>query len=173
MTPTNDRQKVLNFTQPYYYTPAVVVVNGDNTDVKDLSTDLDGKKIGVCAGCTYEQYLNKTLAIEGFTSTSSSTTPRSPATTPTPRRCRTWPSVTAPPRRRDHVTHDRPGLHRRRQPGEDRRRPGVLRAAGRRRSTRARPDDPTASDEAVDEIVADMHEDGTLTELSEKWYGGT
>ena len=26
MTPTNDRQEVLNFTQPYYYTPAVVVV---------------------------------------------------------------------------------------------------------------------------------------------------
>src|SRR4029453_18259916 len=25
MTPTNDRQKVLDFTEPYYYTPAVVV----------------------------------------------------------------------------------------------------------------------------------------------------
>ena len=28
MTPTNDRQEVLDFTQPYYYTPAVVVVHG-------------------------------------------------------------------------------------------------------------------------------------------------
>ena len=36
MTPTNDRQKVLNFSQPYYYTPAVVVVNKDNTSVTDL-----------------------------------------------------------------------------------------------------------------------------------------
>ena len=26
--------------------------------------------------------------------------------------------------------------------------------------------------EAVDEIVAEMHEDGTLTELSKKWYNG-
>ena len=26
--------------------------------------------------------------------------------------------------------------------------------------------------EAVDQIVADMHSDGTLTQLSEEWYGG-
>ena len=36
------------------------------TSVSDLTTDLDGKKIGVCSGCTYEQFLNKELAIEGF-----------------------------------------------------------------------------------------------------------
>ena len=66
MTPTNDRQKVLDFTQPYYYTPAVVAVHADNTDITDLTTDLDGKTIGVCAGCTYEQFLDKTLAIKGF-----------------------------------------------------------------------------------------------------------
>ena len=67
MTPTNERQQVLNFTQPYYYIPAVVVVHEDNTSVSDLSTDLDGKKIGVCSSCTYEQFLDKTLAIKGFT----------------------------------------------------------------------------------------------------------
>ena len=67
MTPTNDRQKVLDFTDPYYFTPAVAVVNADNTSVTDLSTDLDGKKIGVCSGCTYEQFLDKSLDISGFT----------------------------------------------------------------------------------------------------------
>src|SRR5688572_5463489 len=66
MTPTNDRQEVLYFTQPYNYTPAVVVVGADNEDVSDLSTDLDGKKVGVCSACTYEQFLNKELDIEGF-----------------------------------------------------------------------------------------------------------
>ena len=66
MTPTNDRQKVLDFTQPYYYTPAVVVVHEDNTIVQDLTTDLDGKKIGVCSGCTYEQFLDKTLDDQGL-----------------------------------------------------------------------------------------------------------
>ncbi|QLQ09682.1 MAG: transporter substrate-binding domain-containing protein [Nocardioidaceae bacterium] len=67
MTPTNDRQEVLYFTDPYYYTPAVVVVHEDNTSVQDLSTDLDGKTIGVCSGCTYDQFLNKELVIDGFT----------------------------------------------------------------------------------------------------------
>ena len=31
MTPTNERQEVLDFTEPYYYTPAVMVVHEDNT----------------------------------------------------------------------------------------------------------------------------------------------
>ena len=66
MTPTNDRQEVLDFSQPYYYTPAVVVVNEDNTSVQDLTTDLDGKTVGVCSGCTYDQFLTKTLNIKGF-----------------------------------------------------------------------------------------------------------
>ena len=64
MTPTNDRQQVLDFTEPYYYTPAVGLVNADNTSVKDVTTDLDGKSIGTCAGCTYEQFLDKSLDID-------------------------------------------------------------------------------------------------------------
>ena len=66
MTPTNDRQKVLYFTEPYYFTPAVSVVNKDNTTIQDTATDLDGKKIGVCSGCTYEAFLNHDLDINGF-----------------------------------------------------------------------------------------------------------
>lgn len=67
MTVTTDRAKVLDFTPAYYFTPAVVVVRGNDTSVKDLSTDLDGKKIGVCGGCTYDFFLQKTLAIPGYT----------------------------------------------------------------------------------------------------------
>src|SRR4029450_11631871 len=67
MTPTNDRQKVLDFTEPYYYTPAAGVGHEDTQRTTDLSTDLDGKDIGVCSGCTYEQFLDKTLAIKGYT----------------------------------------------------------------------------------------------------------
>lgn len=67
MTVTTDRAKVLDFTPAYYFTPAVVVVRADDDSVKDLSTDLDGKKIGVCGGCTYDYFLQKTLAIPGYT----------------------------------------------------------------------------------------------------------
>jgi polar amino acid transport system substrate-binding protein len=66
MTPTNDRQTVLDFTAPYYFTPAVVMVHEDNMSVTDLSTDLDGATIGVCSACTYDFFLQKTLEIEGF-----------------------------------------------------------------------------------------------------------
>lgn len=66
MTPTNERQEVLWFTQPYYYGLAVVVVPADST-VTDPAAELDGATIGVCAGCTYESFLDGTLAIDGFT----------------------------------------------------------------------------------------------------------
>ena len=65
MTPTNDRQEVLEFTEPYSFVPAVVVVP-DDSSVTDVATDLDGKKIGVCADCTYQFFLEKNLAISGF-----------------------------------------------------------------------------------------------------------
>jgi len=65
MTPINERQEVLNFTEPYSFVPAVVVVHEDSA-VSDVTTDLDGKKIGVCADCTYQFYLEKSLEISGF-----------------------------------------------------------------------------------------------------------
>jgi polar amino acid transport system substrate-binding protein len=65
MTPTNERQEVLDFTEPYAFVPAVVVVHKDSS-ASDAATDLDGKKIGVCADCTYQFFLQKDLAISGF-----------------------------------------------------------------------------------------------------------
>ncbi len=67
MTVTPERAEVLWFTPAYYYTPASVAVHVDNTTVQDLETDLDGKKIGVCGGCTYDYFLQKTLEIPGYT----------------------------------------------------------------------------------------------------------
>ena len=37
---------------------------------------------------------------------------------------------------------------------------------------RSAPADPTRFAAAVDQIVGEMHDDGTLTKLSEKWYDG-
>lgn len=56
MTVTEERAKVLIFPAIYYYTPAVFAVQKDNKTIKKIA-DFNGKKIGVCGGCTYESYL--------------------------------------------------------------------------------------------------------------------
>jgi polar amino acid transport system substrate-binding protein len=65
MTVTPEREEVLHFSTPYYYTPAVVLVGADDTSISDLTTDLDGQTIGVCGGCTYDAYLQGNLEIPG------------------------------------------------------------------------------------------------------------
>jgi polar amino acid transport system substrate-binding protein len=67
MTITEERAAVLDFAPAYYYTPASVAVHVDNTTINNTETDLDGKRIGVCGGCTYDFFLQKTLAIPGYT----------------------------------------------------------------------------------------------------------
>ncbi len=64
MTPTEDRAQVLWFTDPYYYTPASFAVHKDNTTIKSPS-DLTGKNVGLGTATTYELYLNGTLKIMG------------------------------------------------------------------------------------------------------------
>ncbi len=66
MSITPERMQVLYFTQPYYTTPAAFFVNKDNTTYK-TPADLSGKKIGGCTGCTYDSYLAGTLKIPGET----------------------------------------------------------------------------------------------------------
>lgn len=65
MTITPEREEVLHFSTPYYYTPAVVAVAADDDSITDLTTDLDGQTIGVCGGCTYDSYLQGNLDIPG------------------------------------------------------------------------------------------------------------
>ncbi len=64
MTPTDARIKVLYFSQPYYTTPAAFFVHKDNTTFTQPS-DLSGKTIGACTGCTYDSYLEGTLEVPG------------------------------------------------------------------------------------------------------------
>ncbi len=64
MTITPERMTKLYFTQPYYTTPAAFFVYKDNTTYKTPS-DLSGKKIGACTGCTYDAYLAGTLQFPG------------------------------------------------------------------------------------------------------------
>jgi len=64
MAITPERMKTLYFTQPYYATPATFFVHSDNTSYSNHS-DLSGKKVGVCSGCTYQFYLEGTLSLPG------------------------------------------------------------------------------------------------------------
>jgi polar amino acid transport system substrate-binding protein len=65
MTITPERAQVLDFTDPYYYTPAQLAVNADNTDLTEPA-DLTGKKVGVGIATTYESYLEGTLEIPDY-----------------------------------------------------------------------------------------------------------
>ncbi len=66
MTITPERMQNLYFSQPYHTTPAAFFVHADNTAFTQPA-DLSGKIVGACAGCTYDSYLQATLAIPGET----------------------------------------------------------------------------------------------------------
>lgn len=66
MTITPERMSKLYFTQPYYTTPAAFFVNSANTTYTQPS-DLSGKRVGACTGCTYDAFLAGTLQIPGET----------------------------------------------------------------------------------------------------------
>jgi polar amino acid transport system substrate-binding protein len=173
MTPTNDRQKVLDFTEPYYFTPAVVVVNEANTDITDLSTDLDGKKIGVCSGCTYEQFLDKTLKIKGYHFDfiiddadihgydTDTTALQDLALGDGTRLDAVITSLTTA---QGYVDNGNPV----KIVGDP-----VFYEPLAVAIDKNAPKDPTSLYEAVNTIVKQMHADGTLSQLSKKWYNGT
>jgi polar amino acid transport system substrate-binding protein len=173
MTPTNDRQKVLDFTQPYYYTPAVVVVHNDNTSVQDLSTDLDGTDIGVCSACTYEAFLDKTLAIKGFTFDfiiDDAKIHGYPTDTDALQDLALGDGV-----RLDAVITSLTTAQGYIDAGKPVKIVGdpVFYEPLAVAIDKSAPADPTSFVAAVDKIIGDMHDDGTLTELSKKWYDGT
>lgn len=62
MTPTAQRAEVLDFPAIYYYTPAAFVVHADSA-VQSVD-ELNGKVIGTCGGCTYDLYLQHNLVID-------------------------------------------------------------------------------------------------------------
>jgi len=168
MTPTNERQKVLYFTEPYSFVPAVVVVPGDS-DVADVTTDLDGQKIGVCSGCTYDAFLQKNLDIKGYTfdfviddaeiaGYDTDTTALQDLVNG-----RLAAVITSQTTAQGFIDAGNPV----KIVGD----PVFYEplAIGFDRSS-----DPSSESlyEAVDQIVADMHADGTLSAMSEKWYDG-
>ena len=65
ITPQHD--KVVDFTRPYYFAPAQVVVNEGGQQITGVG-DLAGKKVGVGLASTYRDYLaeNSTAVIKAY-----------------------------------------------------------------------------------------------------------
>jgi len=68
MTITKARQSILDFSVPYYYTPAVVAVRADS-GITELS-QLEGQSLCVGASTTYDQWLNHDMEGLGLPETS-------------------------------------------------------------------------------------------------------
>ena len=64
MSPTKERAKVLSLPVQYYSSPAVLTVHKNELHIKTVA-DISGKRVGVGMGSSYENYLNKALAIPG------------------------------------------------------------------------------------------------------------
>ncbi len=170
MTPTPDRRKVLHFSPAYYYVPAAAAVHESNTDITDPATDLDGKTIGVCGACTYEAYLEGALDIPG----------EYEYVVENPQ-IRTYDTDSSAIQdlalgdgvRLDAVMSSLYTLEEARKSGTPIKVVGdplfyePLAAA----IDKEAPADPQPLVEEVSSIINEMHQDGTLTKLSEKWYG--
>jgi polar amino acid transport system substrate-binding protein len=64
MAITTERMEMLSFTQPYYATAAAFFVHSDNS-IYATPSNLSGKKVGTCTGCTYQFYLEGSLSLPG------------------------------------------------------------------------------------------------------------
>jgi peptide/nickel transport system substrate-binding protein len=62
MTPTEQRSEVLWFSDPYYYVPASFAVHKDNTTLASPA-DLADANLGLGTATTYEDYLNGILSM--------------------------------------------------------------------------------------------------------------
>jgi polar amino acid transport system substrate-binding protein len=170
MTITPDRMKLLYFSQPYYTTPAAFFVHKDNTSITSIA-DLSGKKIGACADCTYDYYLKKTLEIPGetidfqvsdavFTGYDTDSTAIDDLSLGDGLRLDAV--LTAQPTGAGAIDDGKPI----KQLGD----PVFFEylAAALDKSS---PKDNKSLLEAVTKAIKDMHADGTLKTLSEKWFG--
>ncbi len=170
MTITPERAKVLYFGQPYYTTPAALFVYKTNTTYAQPA-DLGGKKIGVCGGCTYESFLNGSLDIPGETinfviknavikTYDTDTTALEDLSLGDG--VRLDAVLTAQPTGQQAITNGKPL----KQLGD----PvffEYLAPAFDRNSTLS----PLSFIAKVSDIIAGLHKDGTLLQLSQKYYG--
>jgi polar amino acid transport system substrate-binding protein len=168
MTITPERAKVLDFTSPYYYDTAAVAVR-PGSGVTGLA-DLSGKRIGVTDGSTYESYLQGTLDLPGQGPIPSAI--ENPVIVKYTTDQVAIDDLAAG--RLDAAISARPEFQEAIDHGTEIEIVGIpplfieeLAAA----AVKDAPLDPTTLVQKVSEIIDQMHADGTLSDLSKKWYG--
>ena len=170
MTITPQRAERLDFTSPYYFDTAAVAVNQDTTDVTNIETDLAGKTIGVTDGSTYESYLRGTLELPDQGSIPSVI--QDPLIVTYETDADAIDALSAGDL--DAVISARPELQEAIDNGT-----ASIRIVGGPLFTeelaaavvKDAPLDNTSMVQRVSQIIDQMHADGTLSDLSEKWYG--
>lgn len=170
MTITPEREKVLDFTPPYYYTAGQF---GIRNDLKETLTDLaglDGKTICVGESTVYEQYLNGTLVMEGET------------LPPAPKNIKVAPVKTdleciqsMQSGRKDYdavmtAANVIADAAKKGAPVTALGQPVFADRVGISIDKAAKPNEKLLA--SLSEIVGDMHADGTLTAISKKYYDG-
>ena len=166
MSVTVGRAKVVDFADPYYYDSGAVAVPKDSA-IQSLSELNGGKTFCVGTATTYEQWLNGTLEIVDPSMVAAPTTPQVTAL-PTDNECI---QAIAAGRTFDAIVANANGLADAVKSGAPIRvleGPPIFTVSVAFALDKSGPD--TASMLAVlNEVVAEMHTDGTLTGLSTKW----
>lgn len=170
MTPTEPRSEVLWFSNAYYYTPASFAVHQDNTDITSVA-DLSGKTLGLGTATTYEDYLNDALVMLGGEVAYDA--PSGVDIRPYPTDAEAIQDLALGDGvRLDAVMSAQPTIQAAIDSGVDLKYVGtpafyepLVFALDKARGPSIR------MMAKLNEILADMHSDGTLTELSLEWYG--
>jgi len=173
MTDTIPREKLFNFTPAYYYTPASFAVHESNTSIQNVDTDLDGKKVCVGVSTTYQDYLKGSLVLGAgapdfefvvdnphILTFNTDTDALDQLSLGDGVRCDA--AMSAQPTIQAYIDDG-----------------GPIKLVGDPlyyeplsiAFDKNDPVDNTSLVDAVSKIVEDMHADGTLTDLSMKWYG--
>ncbi len=167
MSVTQTRAKVVDFTDPYYYDGGGVAVPKDST-ITSLD-QLNGKTFCVGASTTYEQWLNGTLEI---VDPNIMTPPSNPQVTslPTDNECI---QALAAGRKFDAIVANKNGLEDAVNSGQPIKmlldKP-IFTVSVAFALDKSGPNTASAL-QVLNQIIGDMHADGTLKGFSEKWLG--
>ncbi|SHK26076.1 amino acid ABC transporter substrate-binding protein, PAAT family [Marinobacter antarcticus] len=154
ITITAEREKIVDFSDPYYDSGLRILVRNDNNDVTELS-DLEGLKIGSKIGSTSYDFLKKNLD-------------KNDGVTPYPGSADMYMALMSGAV--DAVFYDAPNVgYFARTKGE-----GKVRTIGKLYEGQQYGIALKNGSEWVDEVnnaIASMQEDGTYKTIYEKWFG--